>query len=161
MAGIVDLRVALQTAIGSGVTVNLGEAEKWRSLVAPQFIITPRYERYTTPQGPGASGNPRLLHTRRLSFELDVWGPSYAATEDMFAGFITALRVAVQGANYEIEDGTWEEPKDLSYGVHFICNITAVFGLAQKTLPVAVPLSWPDGTYPTTANGQPRSSTRK
>jgi hypothetical protein len=152
MAGIIDLQTAVQSAVGSGVPVLIGRKELHRVLTPSAFFIIPRVERYTTPQGPGASGNPRLLHTRRFAFELHTWGASYSDTEDLFAAFVTAMRLALQGANYELGESQWEEPEDLSLGVILASPITAVLGLAQKTLPIAVPLAQPavsDATAPT------------
>jgi len=152
VAGIGDLQTALQTALGTGVPVLLGRKELHRNIVYPAFFLIPRAERYTGPQGPGASGNPRLLHTRRVSFELHTWGKTYADTEDLFGAFVTALRQAMQGANYELGDAEWEEPADMNAGVIQANPVTVVFGLAQKTLPIAVPLAAPavgDATAPT------------
>lgn len=152
MAGINDLQVALQHAIGAGVPVLLGRKELHRNIIYPAFFLIPRREQYTGPQGPGASGNPRLLHTRRLAFELHTWGASYADTEDLYGAFVTALRAAVQGANYSLDDSEWQEPEDLNAGVILMSAVTVVFGLAQKTLPISVPLAVPavgDATAPT------------
>lgn len=152
MAGIIDLQVALQTAIGGGVPVLIGRKELHRNIVYPAFFLIPRREQYSTPQGPGASGNPRLLHTRRIMFELHTWGKDYGATEDLYGAFVTGLRVAVQGANYELAESEWQEPEDLSAGVILMSAVTTVFGLAQKTLPIVVPLGVPavgDATAPT------------
>lgn len=133
------------------VPVLLGRKETHRNLTYSAFFIVPRMERYTTPQGPGASGNPRLLHTRRFSFELHTWGKTYTDCEDLFAAFVTALRLALSGANYELGDAEWEEPEDLNLGVILATPITVVWGLAQKALPISVPLAQPavaDNTAP-------------
>jgi hypothetical protein len=152
MAGIIELQVALQTAIGAGVPVLIGRKELHRNIIYPAYFLIPRREQYSVPQGPGASGNPRLLHTRRIMFELHTWGKSYTDTEDLYAAFVTALRTAVQGANYELAESEWQEPEDLDAGVVLMSAVTAVFGLAQKTLPISVPLAAPavgDATAPT------------
>ena len=154
MSGIVELQQALITALGTGVPVLVGRRELERNQVYPRFVLVPGQERFAAPEGPGASGNPRLLHTRRVGFEVHTWGKDYGATEDLFAAFLTGLRIAVSGANYAVAEGEWQEPADLNAGVVFVAAVVVTFGLAQKTLPIAVPLGDPppavtDATAPT------------
>lgn len=148
MAGILELQAALQAAI-VGVPVNLGNKELFRNLVYPQFFIFPVRESYAGPQGAGAAGNPRLLHTRKLSLEVHTWGPDYGTTEQMFGAFVTALRQVVQGASYALEGSEWEEPQDLNTGVTLSSMVTVVYGMAISSLPIQTPLVVPTGAFGT------------
>lgn len=113
----------------------------------PIYRIHPVREQYADPQGAGASGNPRLLHTRKVEFEVHSWGADVGATERLNQAFVTALREIVRGANYQLGGAEWVDPANAEFGPVLVLTVSINFGLAAATLPTAPPDPVTDATY--------------
>lgn len=148
MAGVQDLYNGLVSALGIPNNMALGRRELARNVDFPFIWVVPARESYGVPQGPGASGNPRVLHRRTVELEIHTWGGDYGITEDLHESVITALRGVVGGANYTINGAEWVEAADMGRQNVLVMNVSINLNATQKTLPVPLPLG-PDATLPT------------
>lgn len=149
MAGIADIYNGLVAAIGPNVPILLGKRELARNVDFPQFWIVPVREDYGGTQGPGASGNPRVLNQRRLAFDVYTWGSDFGPTEDLHEAMITAIRGVLGGANYQLLGADWDEPTDMERGIAIILHVAVNLNVTQKTLPIPAPDSAPDAKLQT------------
>ena len=68
--GIVDIISNVQQQVGTGLPISFGKKARSTNVSPPQVWIYPTGERFSGPQGPGASTNARTLHTREVDLEV-------------------------------------------------------------------------------------------
>ena len=136
MAGFVELCDAVAEAIGPNVPIVYGHKSKGHNAGPPEIRIYPMSGDFAGPEGPGASGNPRLLHTRSLTIEVRSWGVDYGNAEVLQAAAITAIRQVVSGANYRAISELWEDEGVATGGVAVVTTLAVRLGLPKIALPL-------------------------
>lgn len=147
MAGVADFRTAFADEV-QPIPVALGRKELATLDAAPRFFLVPVSESYDRAAGPGASANPRALHTRLLTVEVHSLGVDYDQAEKLNALAITALRKVMNGANYSLGGAQWIDPTNVDYGAVLVLTVTLRMALVAQQLPTSITVGG-DDTKPT------------
>jgi hypothetical protein len=145
--GANDIIAAVQSQLGSSVTINVGVSQKALNVAPPAIWAFMRRERYGAPQGAGAGYNARNLHARELDIEFHSWGVDVPMTEQIHLALVSAIRAAGAGATYRLNDAEWIEQQNIEYGPVLVMPVTFQMALPQQTLPLTLPGS--DAKYQT------------
>lgn len=135
MAALATLVTALQAAIGS-VPIGFGKKGRPVHSAPPNYTLFPLRETFVGPQGAGASGNPRVIHTRVVEINIHSWGDDFGPAEDMNEAMITAIRTVLSGANYVLGPAEWIDPLNMDLGAVLVQHVQLTLGLPLANLPL-------------------------